>query len=58
MKNMSDNFTKHHPIWHHRTLRPRYLKPTKNTYKNRNNGELEPDEGVLEQAIPGNQETE
>ena len=28
-KNPADYVTKHHPIWHHRTVRPRYLKSTK-----------------------------
>ena len=39
-KNLSDYFTKK-TIWHHRTMRPRYLNPTK-TYiensKDRQNG--------------------
>ena len=28
-KNLAGDVTKHHPKWHHRTMRPRYLKPTK-----------------------------
>ena len=27
-KNLVDLFTKHHPIWHHRTMRSIFLKPT------------------------------
>ena len=33
-KNLTDCVTKHHPIWHHRTMRPRYLKPTKKDIEN------------------------
>ena len=28
-KNLADYVTKHHPIWHHRAMRPRYVKATK-----------------------------
>ena len=28
-KNLVDYVTKHQPIWHHRTMRPRYVKATK-----------------------------
>ena len=28
-KNLADYVTKHHPIWYHRTMRPRYVKATK-----------------------------
>ena len=28
-KNLENYFTKHHPIWYHRTMQPRYLKPKK-----------------------------
>ena len=28
-KNLADYVTKHHSIWYHRTMRPRYFKPTK-----------------------------
>ena len=52
-ENLAYYVTKHHCIWHHRTMRPRYLKPKKKTLKNQNTGELEPEEGVLELAIPG-----
>ena len=41
-KTPADCVTKHHLIWYHRTMQPRYLKPTKKTYKNKNTGELEP----------------
>ena len=27
-------FHKHHPIWHHRNIRPIYLKPTKKDIEN------------------------
>ena len=30
-KTLAVYVTKHHPIWHHRTTRPRYLKATKKT---------------------------
>ena len=29
-KNLPDYVTKHHPIWHHRTMRPRYLRVKRN----------------------------
>ena len=28
-KNLADYVTKHHPIWHHRAMRPRYVKAIK-----------------------------
>ena len=28
-KNLVDYITKHHPIWHHIAMRPRYVKATK-----------------------------
>ena len=28
-KNLADYVTKHHPIWHHRSMRPKYVKATK-----------------------------
>ena len=28
-KNLADYDTKHHPIWYHKKMRPRYLKATK-----------------------------
>ena len=31
MKNLADCVTKHHLIWHHRAMRPRYNKATKKT---------------------------
>ena len=40
-KNLSGCVTKHHPIWHHRIMRPRYVKSTKKYIeisKNRKNG--------------------
>ena len=30
-ENLVDYITKHHPVWHHKTMRQIYLKPTKNT---------------------------
>ena len=33
-KNLADYFTKHHPIWHHRTKQPIFLKPTKKDTEN------------------------
>ena len=35
-KNLADYVTNHHLIWHHRNIQPRYLKPTKNTWKTHN----------------------
>ena len=32
-KNLADYVTKHYPIWHHITMRPRYLKATKKHIK-------------------------
>ena len=52
-KNLADYVTKNNPIWNHRTMRPRYLKSTKNTYKMQKTGELLPEEGVTELPIPG-----
>ena len=40
-KNLADYVTKHHPIWYHRTMRPRYVKATKKNIeksKDRKNG--------------------
>ena len=31
MKNLADYVTKHHLIWKHRTIRPRYVKEEKDT---------------------------
>ena len=28
-RNLADYVTKHHTIWYHRTMRPRYVKSTK-----------------------------
>ena len=56
-KNLADYVTKHHPIWNHRSMRPRYVKATKNIQKTKKTGELRPGEGVLELPIPGNPET-
>ena len=33
-KNLSYYVTKHHPIWHHRYIRPRYVKSTKKDVEN------------------------
>ena len=33
-KNLADYFTKHHPIWHHRTMRTIFLKPTRKYIEN------------------------
>ena len=33
-RNLADYFKKHHPIWHHRTIIPRYLKPTSKDIEN------------------------
>ena len=30
-ENLANYVTKHHPIWHHRAIRPRYAKATKKT---------------------------
>ena len=56
-KNLADYVTKHHPIWHHRTMIPRYVKATTKYIENSKNGELGPEDGVLELPIleePGN----
>ena len=45
--NLADYVTKQHLIWHHTAMRPRYVKATKNTQKNKNTGKLGPGEGVL-----------
>ena len=40
-KNLADYVTKHHPIWHHRSMRPRYVKAAKiyiENSKDRRNG--------------------
>ena len=42
-KNMADYVTKHHPIWDHRAMRPRYVKATKKIYKTQNTGKLGPE---------------
>ena len=31
---IGDYFTKHHPIWHHITMRPKYVKATKKDTEN------------------------
>ena len=33
-KNLADYVTKHHLIWHHRAMRPRYVKATKKDVEN------------------------
>ena len=33
-KNLADYVTKHHPIWHHRSMRPKYVKATKTYIEN------------------------
>ena len=33
-KKLSDYVTKHHPIWHHIAMRPRYVKATKKDIEN------------------------
>ena len=52
-KNLADYVTKHHPICHHRTMRPIYLKPRKNILKTQKTGKQESEEGVLELPILG-----
>ena len=52
-KNLADYVTKHHPIWHHRAMRPTYDKVKKKIYKPQNTGKLGPGEGLLELPIPG-----
>ena len=56
--NLADYVTKHHPIWNHRKMRPRYINQHQKTPKTQNNGELRLEEGVLKLSIPaepGNQ---
>ena len=43
-KNTADYFTKHHPIWHHRTMGQILLKPTRKYIENSVTGKMEPDE--------------
>ena len=52
-KNPADYITKHHPIWHHRAMRPRYAKASKKIWKTQNTRKLVPGKGVLELPIPG-----
>ena len=37
-KNLEEYVTKHHLIWHHRQMRSRYVKATKNIWQNQNTG--------------------
>ena len=56
-KNLADYVTKHHPIWHHRAMRPRYVRATKKDIKTQKTSKLGPGDGVLELPIlgePGN----
>ena len=36
-KNLADYVINHHPIWHNRTMRPRYVKATKKDMENSKN---------------------
>ena len=56
-KNLADYVTKHHPVWHHRAMRPDISKQQTNIWKTQKTGKLGPEEGVLELPIlgePGN----
>ena len=52
-ENQADYVTKHHPIWHQRTMKSRYLKHTEKDIKTQNSSKLGPEEGVLELTILG-----
>ena len=34
-KNLEDYVTKHEPVWYHRAMQPRYLKPTEKDIENK-----------------------
>ena len=51
-KNLGDYVTKRHPVWHHRTMQPRNLKPTKKK-KTQKTAKMELEDSVLELGIPG-----
>ena len=51
-ENLVDYVTKHQPLWHHRTMQPRYLK-AKTKKETKKTGKMEPEEGVMEISIPG-----
>ena len=52
-KNLAYYATKHHPIWHHRKMRPRYVKETKKYIEKSKDRKMGLGEGVLEPPIPG-----
>ena len=55
--NLAEYVIKYHPIWNHKTIRPRYVKTKKSTKRTQNTVKLGPEESVLELPIlgePGN----
>ena len=50
-KYLADYVAKHHLIYHHRTMRPRYVEATQKDIKTQKTGELRLEEGVLELPI-------
>ena len=50
---MADYFTKYHPIWHHRTMLPIFLKPKIKDTENSKDQKTGSDEGVLELSVLG-----
>ena len=55
-ENLTDYDTKHHPMWHHRSIWARYLKPIKTTQNNENTNKMELEESVLDYKSWGNPE--
>ena len=52
-KNLADYVTKHHPIWNHRTMRPRYVKPTQKDLENSKYRQTGTRRGCAENTNPG-----
>ena len=51
--NLEDNVTRHHPIWHHRTMLPKYLKPTTKVIENSKGWKTITGRGRAETSNPG-----
>ena len=52
-KNLADYFTKHHPIWHHRTMRPIYVKAKQKDIENSKDWQTGNGRGCVETTNPG-----
>ena len=52
-KILMDYFTKHHPIWHHRNMRPIFLKPTKKDIKKSKDRRTRTRQGSAGTSNPG-----